>query len=159
MMGSGVVLERHAAEAVSAFRASHAWRLLRNEPGALWESSREWLRAVPVPSQGQRIYRVWGDDVAVGADALRSGGSFSPVDPRTLRHARSTLGLPSRPFDGYNPMTDLLVARVDDASAHLGRRHALPFDGNPGGAPELLFRGWDESGSLTPLSDLTWKVS
>jgi hypothetical protein len=58
------------------------------------------------------------------------------VNPFDLTDPRAELGLPTGP-DG-NPARFLSVGELRDP-AGVTRRQALPLDGNPGGAPELLF--------------------
>jgi hypothetical protein len=152
--GSGTYMLGDASNAVDAFRGQDAWRLLRNDPRALLESARSWTTAVRPPRTGDEVYRVFGDDAA------REGQSWSTVAPYQLHNPRSTLGLPTTGgASGYNnSMEGLVVGTVEDVGQMQGYRHALPLDGNPGGAPELLFRGWSENGAIAVRPDASFRV-
>lgn len=64
------------------------------------------------------------------------GHSWTDVDPfQGLADPRGALGLPTGP-DG-NPARFLSVGELRDPTG-VTRRSALPLDGNPGGASELL---------------------
>ncbi|WP_349898419.1 hypothetical protein [Parafrigoribacterium soli] len=102
---------------------------------------------VPQPRPGQPLWRVYG------GDARPTGGSFSPVDPASLPNPRMQLGLPNN-----NAMSDVVVATLDDPGAVQVVRHALPYDGNLGGAPEYRIP-WDKQpGGITVLSDTPFVV-
>jgi hypothetical protein len=56
------------------------------------------------------------------------------------------LGLPDQ-----NAADRLIVGEVTDPSKAVVTRHALPLDGNPGGAPEYIFPGESGPGKAVQL--------
>ncbi len=73
-----------------------------------------------------RVYRLHG------GTARPDGLSWTTIDPRMLDDPRRRLGLPEA-----NTAEFLTIGEMTDDTGVL-RRLALPLDGNPGGAPELL---------------------
>ncbi|MCR2799926.1 hypothetical protein QNO21_12410 [Microbacterium sp. zg-Y818] len=111
---------------------------MRLRPSAMSESERLWRAPLPTPSVGDDVYRVYGRPPGVAFDdaAHAWGASYSPTPPWQFTHVRESLGLPS-----VNAADNLLIARVTDPDANRLVRHALPLDGNPGGAAEYIFPG------------------
>ncbi|HEX5857128.1 MAG TPA: hypothetical protein VFY91_03370 [Microbacterium sp.] len=103
---------------------------LRVRPSAMREAEQAWRMPVAAPRNGDDAFRLYGGGSGAG------GGSWSGIDPRTLRHPRETLGLPD-----VNNMGTLSVGHVTDASQVRHVRHALPLDGQPGGGAEWVFPG------------------
>lgn len=102
---------------------------------------------VPQPSQGQTIFRTYGDG------ALPTGGSWSPTDPRVLANPRMQLGLPDN-----NSMQRVVIAQLDNPSAVQNVRHGLPYNGNLGGAPEYVIPWNVQNGAISVLSDVPFSL-
>ena len=100
---------------------------------------------------GSKLYRYYGDGedhlgtvppekLSDGTDVYSGAGpygrSWTPVNPEDLKDPRSQLGLPSGGV-GNNPARFLIEANVIDPSG-MKLRAALPLDGHPGGAPEVV---------------------
>lgn len=149
-VGAGGVfrLAVRAARSANTFtvgRALTTRQLLRLKPDDL----RAWVRDIrtplPQPQQGQSLYRLHG---ATG----RYGGSWTPIDPRTMGNPHQRLGLPTS-----NTTTHLTIARLRDPSAVDLVRRGLPLDGRLGGAPEyLLRRGYDPALVLDSVTTVPW---
>ncbi|WP_213816077.1 putative T7SS-secreted protein [Glaciihabitans sp. dw_435] len=116
---------------------------IRLKPANVRQYVTDMRTPVPKPTAGRPVYRTYGG----GADS--AGGSWSPVDPRTLPNPRMQLGLPD-----VNTMDRVVVARLDDASAVLKSRHGLPYDGYLGGAPEYIIPRTAQPGAITVLDDV-----
>ena len=77
-------------------------------------------------SQGDRVFRVWGDDAAA------NGRSWTRTDPRTVENYRDAAGLPNQNsgrFVTEGTLTD---------TAGVTQREALSVHGNRGGLDELV---------------------
>lgn len=152
--GSNARFADQAHAAVTAFRGRDAVRLLRNDPGALWESGRLWAGAlthdVDAAADGQRLYRLYGTQPGYsGWPAEVGGASWTPTPPYTLRNPRSTMGLPTGGESGaYNAADHIVRGELVDASHVVGARHGLPLDGLPGGALEYVVPGWTQNGAI-----------
>ncbi len=103
-------------------------------------------------SEGTTVYRLHGYNEAPDGLRLQEGStgplgesrpsgswpwgaSWTDVNPFDLSDPRAELGLPTGP-DG-NPARFMSIGELRDVTG-VERRDALPLDGNPGGAPELL---------------------
>jgi RHS repeat-associated protein len=75
---------------------------------------------------GTPVYRLFGGESAP------YGHSWTTVNPDTLENPRASLGLPDVNTGEY-----AIEGRLSNPKGVI-RRPALPYDGNPGGAPELL---------------------
>lgn len=71
-----------------------------------------------------------------GGGSNQIGGSFGAIDPTTLRHPHNSLGLPVD-----NTMERMATFEITDMSRMVNQRHALPYQGTLGGAPEYVFPG------------------
>jgi len=97
-----------------------------------------------VPTAGQTIYRVYSGDSAA------SGASWSPVDPRSVPDFRDAAGLPSGGASGgTNTGQFVIEGTLNDPSAVVLQRNALPLDGMKGGIPEYIIPNWMDNGSIT----------
>ncbi|WP_166848276.1 hypothetical protein [Isoptericola sp. BMS4] len=158
--GTNTHMIKAAQAGVTAFRSSHAARLLRNDPRALWESTRMWAGAlrgnVDGAVDGQIVYRLYGRNPSYsGWAANADGASWTPVSPWTLENPRSTMGLPTGLESGaYNAAENIVVGELVDSSKVAGVRHGLPLDGNPGGAPEFLIPGPYDNGAVDMVLDM-----
>lgn len=94
----------------------------------LRESEVLWRRPLADFAPDAPLYRVYG-----GGSGLR-GSSFGPVDPTTLRFPHNSLGLPAN-----NTMERMATFHVQPGSTPALSRHALPYEGTLGGAPEHVF--------------------
>lgn len=123
---------------------------LRIRPAAMAESEALWRAPLASPSIGKDVYRVYGRPPAVAFDdaAHAWGASYSPTPPWQFTHVRESLGLPMQ-----NAADNLLIARIADPRAVVLTRHALPLDGNPGGAIEYIIPGLHR-GSISDGLDL-----
>jgi len=92
----------------------------------------ETLWRTPVADIGPNtpLYRLHGG----GSNQI--GGSFGAIDPTTLRHPHNSLGLPAD-----NTMERMATFEITDMSRMVNQRHALPYQGTLGGAPEYVFPG------------------
>lgn len=157
--GTNPHMIKAARAGVTAFRPSHAARMLRNDPRALWESTRLWSGAlrgnVDGAVDGQILHRLYGRNSSYsGWAANADGASWTPASPWTLENPRSTMGLPTGLESGaYNAADNIVVGELVDSSKVAGVRHGLPLDGNPGGAPEFLIPGPYDNGAVDVLLD------
>ncbi|WP_402464986.1 hypothetical protein [Isoptericola aurantiacus] len=157
--GTNPHMIRAARAGVTAFRTSHAARILRNDPRAVWESTRLWAGAlrgnVDGAVDGQVVYRLYGRNPSYSGWAAKAdGASWTPTSPWTLENPRSTMGLPTGLESGaYNAADNIVVGELVDSSKVAGVRHGLPLDGNPGGAPEFLIPGPLENGAVDVVLD------
>lgn len=145
LVAKAMTLERVTMKVGQQITVKQAMRLKPSD----WS---QWVKdirtPVPQPKPGQPLWRVYG-----GPGARPTGGSFSPVDPASLPNPRMQLGLPNN-----NAMSDVVVATLDDPGAVQVVRHALPYDGNLGGAPEYRIP-WDKQpGGITVLSNTPFVV-
>lgn len=100
---------------------------------------------IPTPFEGQKIYRVYGED------AQATGASWSPSHPGSVADYRDIAGLPSgKAESGYSTNSGqyLLEGTLRDPSAVVKTRAALPLDGNPGGLPEYIIPQGIEKGAI-----------
>jgi hypothetical protein len=153
---SAVALDRAAEGAVAAERAIGTARLVTGSrevgAGASDASRAEKLAAVAAdasragieaPFEGQDLYRVFGrteDILDVEPGSRPFGGSWTPVNPATLENPRAELGLPD-----VNRGRFVIHGTLKDPSSIVEIRHALPLDGNPGGAPEYVIANSHEA--------------
>lgn len=98
---------------------------------------------IPVPYDGQTVYRVFGTTEDGAGNLLPAGSrpfgeSWTHLDPRTSRDFRVEAGLPDE-----NPSRFYVEGVLRDPRAVSEVRPALPLDGNPGGWPEYLIREAD----------------
>lgn len=115
-----------------------AREFLRLKPRDLRQWVRDLSTPVPQPHQNQLIYRLHGNG------SHQFGGSWTPVNPRTLANPRQQLGLPD-----VNGVTHVTVIRLTDPSIVAQVRRGLPYSGKLGGAPEyVLPRGFDKLGGF-----------
>lgn len=96
----------------------------------LRESESFWRAPVQNISSETPLYRLYGDG------SRQIGGSFGSVDPTDLRFPHNSLGLPAN-----NSMERMATFQIDDMSQMVNQRHALPYEGTLGGAPEYVFPG------------------
>ncbi|MBD7956074.1 hypothetical protein H9651_00280 [Microbacterium sp. Sa4CUA7] len=122
---------------------------IRLRPAQLAESEALWRTPVTALGEGDVVYRLYGNGSA------QIGRSWSTAGPWDFASTRAALGLPS-----VNAADNLAIATVDDLGGYSFSRHALPFNGMPGGAPEHLINGNDfgEMG-LRLLDDVPWVVA
>ena len=117
---------------------------IRLKPSELADSERLLAKPVADLKPGQTVYRVHGGD-----KALPTGASYSTLPPSSMANPRSSLGLPR-----VNTGDNLIVATVDHVDNVVVTRHALPLNGQPGGAPEYIIPGaFGPSKGITVLSD------
>jgi len=96
------------------------------------------------PAAGQTLYRIYGGDSRAG------GASWSPVDPRTVPDYRDAAGLPSGGESGATNTGQFAIeGTLNDPSAVVLQRSALPLDGTKGGIPEYIIPDWMENGSIS----------
>jgi hypothetical protein len=96
-----------------------------------------------IPSVGQTIYRVYGGDSATG------GASWTPVNPGEVANFRDLAGLPSGAASGAtNTGQFVITGTLEDPSAVVLSRPALPLDGNVGGLPEYIIPNGIGSGAI-----------
>lgn len=131
---------------------------VRLRPSALSESEALWRAPLPRAGAGDEVYRVYGKPADVPFDdaAHAWGASWSPTPPWKLSNLRESLGLPHQ-----NAADNLLIARISDPDAVVLTRHALPLDGNPGGAAEYIIPGPSRgtiSEGLDVLDNLVFSV-
>lgn len=99
---------------------------------------------VAEPTAGQTVYRVYGGDSAAG------GASWSPVDPGSVPNFRDAAGLPSGGASGATNTGQFVIeGTLNDPSAVVLQRNALPLDGMKGGIPEYIIPNWMDNGSIT----------
>lgn len=96
----------------------------------LRESESLWRSPVTDLAADTPLYRLYG-----GGSQLR-GGSFGSIDPTDLSFPHNSLGLPAN-----NTMESMATFRIDDMTGLVNQRHALPYQGTLGGAPEYVFPG------------------
>lgn len=108
------------------------------ESEALWRS--------PVTDLGSNtpLYRLYGG----GSGQI--GGSFGSIKPTTLDFPHNSLGLPAN-----NTMERMATFRIDDMSGLVNQRHALPYEGTLGGAPEYVF---PRGGGVSVVDDVPFTV-
>jgi hypothetical protein len=94
----------------------------------LRESEALWRSPVPDLTPGTPLYRLYGD----GSGQI--GGSFGSIRPTTLEFPHNSLGLPAN-----NTMERMATFQIDDMGGLVNQRHALPYQGTLGGAPEYVF--------------------
>ncbi|MFM9920146.1 hypothetical protein [Lacisediminihabitans sp. H27-G8] len=121
---------------------------IRLKPSELSDSEGLWAKPVSDLKPGDSVYRLHGNG------ALPEGASYSTLSPSQMRNPRSSLGLPD-----VNSGENLIVARVDSVDNVVVTRHALPLNGQPGGAPEYIIPGaFGPSKGITVLSDTPLRV-
>ena len=87
------------------------------------------------------MYRVYGGDAKPG------GASWTPDTPSG--NYRVTAGLPSGGQSGANNSGRFVIeGTLQDPSAVVKARRALPLDGNEGGAAEFIIPNPIESGAV-----------
>lgn len=96
----------------------------------LRESEALWRSPVTDLAADAPLYRLYGD----GSGQI--GGSFGSVRPTTLDFPHNSLGLPAN-----NSMKRMATFQIDDMGGLVNQRHALPYEGTLGGAPEYVFPG------------------
>lgn len=137
---------RETGESVASSAARHADDALPSA-GRLAD---EFGDAIPVPTEGMPVYRVYGEaQDAVGGLQRGSrpfGDSWTPVDPRLSDNFRVDAGLPNE-----NPGRFVVEGRLTDPSAVREARPALPLDGNPGGWPEYLVTNSEDAVDVTGI--------
>ncbi|AYG03079.1 hypothetical protein [Gryllotalpicola protaetiae] len=122
-------------ETMDTVTAQHIMEL---DPTVLDESMRAWATPVDELENGQLLSRVYGGGPN---GSTEFGKSYSSRMPDEYHDPAETLGLPKE------SVPDTLVrVRVVDASRADITRHALPYEGRIGGAPEYKFPG----GEITP---------
>src|SRR5690606_17656983 len=95
----------------------------------------------PTPTAGQKVYRVYG------GDAKAEGASWTPERPSG--NFREAAGLPSGgPSGASNSGQFVVEGTLQDPSAVVKIRRALPLDGNRGGAIEYVIPNPIESGAV-----------
>lgn len=94
----------------------------------LRESETMWRTSVDDLASDTPLYRLYG------GDSGQIGGSFGRVDPYTLEFPHNTLGLPRG-----NTMERMATFEVSPGMSPVNQRHALPYEGTLGGAPEYVF--------------------
>jgi hypothetical protein len=80
---------------------------------------------VKTVGQGTTVFRVWGDG------AKPWGGSWTPVDPRTLPNYRNAAGLPNQNSGRF--LSEGILRSTTGVTA----REALPLHGGAGGLREM----------------------
>lgn len=110
------------------------------------------------PYQGQRVWRVYGENQDAGGNMTRTGSRpygepWTPADPAGSGNFRSDAGLPDE-----NPGRFVVEGRLNDPSAVHTKRDALPLDGNPGGWPEYLINDAENSVQVVGVGGVneTW---
>lgn len=117
------------------------------------------LLRVPVPDEGMRVYRIFGEqlessgrpflqpgkDYAFGSRP--SGASWTPTEIAPATDFRVEAGLPDQ-----NPARFLAEGDLVDVSQVREIRLALPLDGNPGGFPEYIIEDAGNAVDLTGVS-------
>lgn len=94
----------------------------------LRESEAMWRTPIDDLAPDSSLYRLYG------GDSGQIGGSFGSVDPRTLDFPHNTLGLPQS-----NTMERMATFEINAGMNPVNQRHALPYEGTLGGAPEYVF--------------------
>jgi hypothetical protein len=121
---------------------------IKLKPSQLAESERLWAKPVADIQDGDQVFRLYGDGAA------DTGASYSTAAPSSMANPRSSLGLPD-----VNSADNLIIGQVDDASKAVVTRHALPLNGQPGGAPEYIFPGpFGPDKGVTVLSNTPFSV-
>ena len=123
-------------------------RAIRLKPSELADSQRLFAKPVADLQPGQTVYHLHG------GGAFPEGASYNTLPPSSMVNPRSSLGLPR-----VNTGENLIIAKVDHIDNVVVTRHALPLNGQPGGAPECIIPG--EFGPLkgvTILSDTPLRV-
>lgn len=139
VVGNVAAAARINARAALEVGATDATRLtasqaIRLRPSVLAQSEKLWAKPVATITEDSTVYRLYG---GAGEDAAKAtGASYGTMDPRAVANPREVLGLPDQ-----NAADRLIVGEVTDPSKAVVTRHALPLDGNPGGAPEYIFPG------------------
>jgi hypothetical protein len=121
---------------------------IRLKPSELADSERLFAKPVADLQPGQTVYRLHG------GGALPEGASYSTLPPSSMANPRSSLGLPR-----VNTGENLIIAKVDHIDNVVVTRHALPLNGQPGGAPEYIIPGkFGPTKRVTVLSDTPLRV-
>lgn len=95
------------------------------------------------PKQGEKVYRVYGDD------AKSDGASWSPVNPKDVTDFREKAGLPSGGDSGANNLGRFVIEGIlEDPSKVVLTSDALSLDGNKGGLPEYIIPNPFDSGAI-----------
>ncbi|PRY70261.1 hypothetical protein B0I08_101391 [Glaciihabitans tibetensis] len=143
-VGNALMAYAPALESAQRESADALLSALRLRPAHVRQYIVDMRTPVPQPTQGMTINRLYGNG------ARPDGRSWSSGDPSDLVNPRMQLGLPN-----YNLMERVAFARIDDISVVEKARHALPYNGNLGGAPEyLLGKEAVSSGGITVIGDL-----
>ncbi|UWQ06666.1 RHS repeat-associated core domain-containing protein [Aliiroseovarius crassostreae] len=146
LMGEEINVKDAALGAVigEASGAAAGALLRRGNVGDAAETATEQVnRSVEAPTQGQKVYRVYG------GDSGPNGASWSPVDPSTVPDYRDAAGLPSGGESGAtNSGRFVIEGTLQDPSATVLTREALPLDGTTGGLPEYIIPNAIESGAV-----------
>jgi hypothetical protein len=116
---------------------------IRLKPSEIADSEKLFAKPVADLKPGDEGYRLHGG--GAGTD----GASYSTLSPSQMRNPRASLGLPD-----LNTGENLIIAKVDSVANVKVTRHALPLNGQPGGAPEYIIPGaFGPTKGLTLLSD------
>jgi hypothetical protein len=110
----------------------------------LRESEAMWRTPVRDLAPDTPLYRLYGD----GSGQI--GGSFGSVNPRTLDFPHNTLGLPRN-----NSMERMATFEINPGATPVNQRHALPYEGTLGGAPEYVF---PRGNGVTVVDDVPFSV-
>lgn len=110
----------------------------------LREAEGLWRAPVNAIDSSSPLYRLYG------GGSGQVGGSFGSIDPTSLRFPHNSLGLPAN-----NTMESMATFRIDDLSQMVNQRHALPYQGTLGGAPEYIFPG---ANGVSVVSDIPFVV-
>lgn len=110
----------------------------------LRESEALWRSPVSDIASNTPLYRLYGG----GSGQI--GGSFGTIKPTTLDFPHNSLGLPAN-----NTMERMATFRIDDMSQMVNQRHALPYQGTLGGAPEYIF---PRGGGVSVVDDVPFTV-
>lgn len=138
----GALLEGIGGALEAADAADAAADLAAEESNAIAAETE--VAGTSEPTVGQTLYRVYGGDSEAG------GASWSSVDPGTVPNYRDAAGLPSGGASGAtNTGRFVIEGTLNDPSAVVLQRNALPLDGMKGGLPEYIIPNWMENGSIT----------
>ena len=100
-------------------------------------------KTIPTPTDGQKVYRVYGGDAKAG------GASWSPTNPADASNYRNAAGLPSGGASGANNTGQFVIeGTLTDPSKVVKTRSALPLDGNQGGLPEYIIPNALDNGAV-----------
>ncbi|MCX7523081.1 hypothetical protein OSC27_12445 [Microbacterium sp. STN6] len=145
--GVGVLLKGSKSFAMKYGEQITVRQAMKISKGDWAKWAKDMRTPVPEPYEGQMLYRTYG------GGSQRIGGSWAPTDPRALANPRMELGLPD-----VNTMDNVVTAELRDPSQVFTVRHALPYNGNLGGAPEYLIFDGVNKGIYTPLADVPFSV-